>query len=234
MNPFSNNHDQALREALEAVEVPARLRGQIVARLHLAAREDQALGLPAVVQDLASSPEATTPESDRFSTSPRTSRRYWLAAGLAALAASLSWGIVQWNRPSNPDQLSQFCLLQLDRLMNEPDQWQTGFDAQLSQLSALDGQLRSDFRPIGFQDRSGSPFGPSHRVWKLHSASTNKAFYVLMFADARTVSKLGSKLSLIDSVSGGWSLAAMQQADQLVVVLFEGPPQQYLVVAQAA
>lgn len=158
----------------------------------------------------------------------RPRRRQWaigLAMSLVALAAV---GVYRWTRPASTEQLAHFTLTQLDRLLSQDAVWQTDFDAQLAELAVLDGQLRFNIRPIGFQDQSGGSLASQCRVWKLHSLTTHKVFFVFDFRHAQQVPSLTRQLQELNRSSGGWSLAALQVADRVVVVAVEGRVDNYL------
>lgn len=164
----------------------------------------------------------------------RPRRRQWaigLAMSLLALAAV---GVYQWTRPASTERLSRFTLGQLDQLLSDDAVWQTNFDPRLSELAVLDGQLRFNIRPIGFQDRPGGGLAGQCRVWKLYSLTTHKVFFVFDFKQANQVQSLTRQLQELNRSSGGWSLVAMQVADRVVVVAVEGRVDSYLYQRQSA
>lgn len=164
----------------------------------------------------------------------RPRRRQWaigLAMSLVALAAV---GVYQWTRPASTERLARFTLGQLDQLSSDDAAWQTDFDPRLPELAVLDGQLRFNIRPIGFQDRPGGGLAGQCRVWKLYSLATHKVFFVFDFKQANQVQSLTRGLQELNRSSGGWSLVALQVADRVVVVAVEGRVDSYLYQRQSA
>lgn len=228
----NNQHDdQLLRDALHGVSAPAGLHQRLQSRLR---QEATAYGeLPWYGEsgdDCVELPRQVA-SSDRA----RVRRRQWIGLALALSLVGLAFGVFQWSRPTSTEQLAQFTLGQLDRLLSEDAVWQTDFDKQVAELGILAGQLRLiNVKPLGFQDIAGGVFAEHCRVWKLYSRTTNKAIYVFDFQHARQVSSLGGQLQAIKRTSGGWSSVAMHTGDRLVVVLVEGTLDGYLYQSQSA
>ncbi len=232
MDNFTEQDDQWLRDTLHGVSSPVGLRERIRSRLQqeVSAQTPSTLGVqPDSSHDqFQLSPAATTIEDHRHS------RRKWVAVALAVSVSALVVGGLRWSRPASVEQLAKQCLQQLDGVLGEDATWHAEFNEQLSELDLLDGQLRGSIQPIGYQDQSGGTFSQQCRVWKLFSNSTNKAFYVFDFKDARDVHGLNSQLEALNRVSGGWSMVAMQTSGRIVVVLFEGSVDSYLYRQQSA
>ena len=245
MGNFTEQEDQWLRDALHGAAAPPDLRERIRSRLrqeaavqlgHIVSPQPTAIldnrGQGPVADGLNSQLEVARPMP--IDNQPSTGRRQWLGWALALSAAALVLVMFQWSRPYSLEQLAQHCLQQLDGVLDENTSWNTDFNSQLSELSALNDQLRGNVQPLGYQDQTGEPFAERCRVWKLHSNTTHKSFYVFDFQDARDVRKLTSQLQAINRVSGGWSMVAMRSADRVVVVLFEGAVDNYLYRLQSA
>ncbi|MCC7335209.1 MAG: hypothetical protein IT422_08930 [Pirellulaceae bacterium] len=228
----SNNQpeDQSLRDALLGVSVPAGLNQRLLSRLRQEAKVDDEL------PRLEDSSEAGVELSrqDMPNQRWRGRRRQWLGLALALSLVGLAFGVFQWSRPLSTEQLAQFTLGQLDRLLGEDAVWQSDFEKQLDELKVLDGQVRPNVKTLGFQDIAGGPFAKHCRVWKLRSLTTNKAFYVFDFQQARQIPSLDEQLQAIKQTSGGWSSVAMRTGDHLIVVLVEGTLDSYLYQSQSA
>ena len=166
--------------------------------------------------------------------SKRTRRSVWATALALCIVALAGLGLYQWTRPVSNTQLAQFTLSQLDRLLSEEVAWQTDFDPQLPELAVLQGQLRSNIRPVGFQDQSGGPVADQYRVWKLYSLTTHKVFFVFDFQQAKPLPSLTRQLQELSRSSGGWSVVAMQADGRVVVVAVEGRVDSYLYQLQSA
>lgn len=242
--------DQTLRAALFNVKVPSGMRQRLLDRLRAEANADTAQhetngSEPAFVSravassgtvdnaQAASQPAvelAPTAESN----AGRPHRRQWALALALSLVALAALGIYQWTRPASTSQLAQFTIEQLDRLLSDDVVWQTDFDPQLAELAVLDGQLRFNIRPIGFQDQRGGGLADQCRVWKLYSLATHKIFFVFDFKHANQVHSLTRQLQELNRSSGGWSLVAMQTEGRIVVVAVEGRVDSYLYQRQSA
>lgn len=218
MESNNQHEDQPLRDALLGVSMPAGLNQRLLNRL----RQEAA--------DFVELPRKNSP-SERWS----GRRRQWLGLALAMSLVGLAFGVFQWSRPPSPEQLAQFTLGQLDRLLSKEAVWRADFGKQLDELEVLAGQVRfNNVTPLGFQDIAGGPFAEHCRVWKLYSPTTNKAFYVFDFQHARQVPSLNGQLQAIKQTSGGWSSVAMLAGDHLIVVLVEGALDSYLYQSQSA
>lgn len=227
----NNQHDdQPLRDALLGVSVPVGLHQRLLSRLR---QEAAAYGESPRLGEL-SEDCVELPRQDMSSGRWWGRRRQWLGVALALSLVGLAFGVFQWSRPPSTEQLAQFTLGQLDRLLSEDAVWQSDFEKQLGELEVLAEQLRFNVKPLGFQDIAGGPFAEHCRVWKLYSLTTNKAFYVFDFQPARQIPSLNGQLQAIRLTSGGWSSVAMLAGDRLVVVLVEGTLDSYLYQSQSA
>lgn len=224
MEPNDQHDDQLLRDALLGVSAPDGLHQRLLARLQQEAAESSDLHRTVGSPDGASQVNRLAERSQR----ERVGRRQWVGWALALSLVGIAFGVYRWSRPASIEQLTQFTFGQLDALQAETVVWQTGFADPFAELSILEGQLRFDFRPIGFHDQSGGVFAEHCRVWRLDSPITKRTFYVFDFQNAVQVQSLTRQLQAIRRNSGGWSLVAMQDGDRLVVVLVEGAPDSYL------
>lgn len=240
MESNNQHEDQPLRDALLGVSLPAGLNQRLLSRLRQEAVDYAELPrqagelLPRLGEssdDCVELPRKDTP-SERWS----GRRRQWLGLALAMSLVGLAFGVFQWSRPPSPEQLAQFTLGQLDRLLTKDAVWRADFGKQFDELKVLIGQMRFNVKvePLGFQDIAGGPFAEHCRVWKLHSLTTNKAFYVFDFQNARQIPSLNGQLPAIKQNSGGWSSVAMLAGDRLIVVLVEGTLGSYLYQSQSA
>ncbi len=232
----SNNQpeDQSLRDALLGVSAPAGLRQRLLSRL----REEAVAydGLPQLgnQQEEPVGGCVELPREIVLSDRGKVRRRKWISLTLAVTLVGLAFGVFQWSRPPSTEQLAQFTLGQLDRLLSEDAVWQTDFEKQFPELGVLAGKLRLNVEPLGYQDIAGGVFAEQCRVWKLNSQGNNKAFYVFDFRHARQIPALNEQLQAIKRASGGWSSVAMRSGNRLVVVLVEGTLDNYLYQSQSA
>ncbi len=212
-----------------------RLAGDGVFTREVNARDSlddtQAARPPAVELARAAEPMAGR---DQRQAAGRSSRRQWATALALSIVALAALGVYQWTRPTSTEQLAQFTLGQLDRLLADEAVWQTDFDQHLPELALLKGQLRFDIRAIGVQDHSGGALADQCRVWKLYSLATHKVFFVFDFKQANHIQSLTRQLQELKRSSGGWSLAAMQADGRVVVVAVEGRVDSYLYQLQSA
>jgi hypothetical protein len=221
--------DAAIAEAMQRISVDPHVTARVRARLRaVAAGEVPAVGATSLGSDDGYDDDRQQPPA----TPLRAAKHRWkrgpiLTAGLA-LVASITF-LAFWFRPQplTEHQLSRYSVDQLELISNQLSQWKSPAPNASSRLEPLLRNLNRRLTLVGSQQLAGSPVAASCTVWKFDTGQ-GKNLYVLDFHAPRTVRDIPGRFRVIQQSSTSWSLAALQQADRLLVVAIEGDISDYL------
>ncbi|MEZ6135736.1 MAG: hypothetical protein R3C53_12570 [Pirellulaceae bacterium] len=155
----------------------------------------------------------------------RLTRRLLLALAAAAAIASIAFFFR--SHSTSREQLTAYCIDQLELLSNGSPQWELATREQAANdLESMLVSVKGKLQLVGVKVQAAGPIADSCRVWKF-MAEDGKSFYVFDFQSPRPVQDVSEQLGAISRASGGWSLAAIQGGNQLLVAAVHGNIERY-------
>lgn len=225
--------DSQIQRALQQLSPPtgARERARMRLRAEIDASQAQPAGVQGATLTIAETinaetigaetiripPTLTRPENGRL---PKVTRRRLLGLATAAAASGIALGYWQ-TRPVSREQLAQICVDALNDLMESPPQWKLGDEASYASVAPVLELLRQPPAQLGFANLAPHALAKRSVVSKFGLAN-GKSLYVFQWRSSRQVDQLSSRLQIIQQSSGGWSLAAMQSSEQILVAAVAG------------
>jgi hypothetical protein len=252
--------DVELAAALERVSVPAGAKQRTLARLQGELSAEQKLeAIPSVTIPSVTIPSVTIPsvtipsvtipsvtDESRWGgrAEPdgqpafgfRMTRRRMFGIGGAAAVAAASLLVYVSLLPLSQSHLTSYCTRVLDELAaEESPRWQVvSRDRMAQRLAALSGQFSQPLSLVGAREIAAPGLAGSCTLYKFTARNGTLQVYVFDCAQPKQVAGLAGGLKMLTASSSGWSLAAMQLPDQLLVVATEGDVQQLLRSMQLA
>jgi hypothetical protein len=221
--------DTAIAEAMQRISVDPQVAARVRAQLRaVAAGEVPAFGANSLgSEDGYDDDRQQLPATHLPAAKQRRKRRPILTAGLALVASIVFLAFLFRPQPLTENQLTQYSVEQLELISNQMPQWKSPAPNASSRLEPLLRNLNRRLTLVGSQELAGSRVAASCTVWKFDTGQ-GKNLYVLDFHEPRTVRYIPGRFRVIQQSSTSWSLAALQQADRLLVVAIEGDIADYL------
>lgn len=213
--------DVSLSAAMARVEVPAGARRRALERLRAElSRKVEAETDPVTSVELAQRPIENA--GRRGLTSKRFGRRSALRIMVVATAAAACIAIYVSSLPLTQANVTTHCT-QIVAALGDAPAWQTVTPESLARLAPLKKleNVRQQLLPMGAMSVEASGVAEGCTLFKFASRS-GKVVYVFDFVGPRSVAGLNSQLQVMSQSSSGWSTAALQTSDQLLVVVAEG------------
>ncbi len=222
-SPFHGD-DEIVRSALDSVEVPAGSRRRVLQQLRLeAARpgyESETIGER---QAEVISPELARPQQPRALT-----RRRLLGLATAVAVGGLAVGYYRHSLPVSQRRVADHCISALEPILAGSVSWKKPAREHRSRLKALRLPASARLSLVGFLNTSGGALSKRCTIWKLTALSDGKSLYVLDFEKPQQVEDLSWQLRPIAPSSSGWSLRALQNGEQLLVIACQGDLERYI------
>ncbi len=222
--------DVAIAEAMQRITIAPEVTTRVRAHLRaLAAGEVPALEIrSSEASSLESYDGGQRPTALPFPVRTRNwTRRRTLAAGLALVASLVFLAFSLRPQLLTEQQLTQHCVEQLELISNQVPAWKSPASDASNRLEPLLRNLNQRLTLVGSQSLAASPVAEGGTIWKFDTGQ-GKNLYVLDFHHPRAIRDIPGRFRVIQQSSTGWSLAALQQGERLLVVAIEGDIADYI------
>ncbi|GAB5407205.1 MAG: hypothetical protein Aurels2KO_54360 [Aureliella sp.] len=230
MTESNNPLEYEIRQAFLSVSAPADFKQRLRARIRKEAGassqvlsdaigdaiEEQGSDNAGPPVSRTSGPEPARVVSDETSTAAHSVPRRGFLISAVAAAALAAFGLFFW--PASPMSRQDIALRGIELATALDDGLVAGDDWELNPEWPFAGQLKVS-RVLGSTRVSSEHFGGRGKhcdVWKVTDSKSD--FYVVQVPGAEASAEVISMFRSVPS-SGGWSIAAMQTSDSLVLVI---------------